>query len=270
MADVTLRFRQKLEELCALGRRSGMRLSVQQIQSAMEGEHLLAEHLQLIYHYLDEMSIEIYDPDLEEESASRDVRKRSLELYLEELDRLTPLDEETEYQLFGRAAEGDREAAHALIERYLPTVCDLASEYERADTGDGKAATGRGDAKRYRKPYRMEAEDLAQEANTGLVMGVSALEKETSLTAYRAKLLNYVTSYLEKSVRNLEEMMNSDTRVVNRMNALADTVRTLEEELGHKPSIGEVSAFLEIPAEDIRNLLRVAGDDLKIEDSPEG
>jgi DNA-directed RNA polymerase specialized sigma subunit len=41
-------------------------------------------------------------------------------------------------------------------------------------------------------------------------------------------------------------------------------VRELEEELGHKPSAEELSAFLELPLEDIHGLLRIAGDGLNV------
>ena len=48
--------------------------------------------------------------------------RRSLEMDLEELDRFTPLPEEMEFLLFEKAAQGDRQAADTLIERYLQTV----------------------------------------------------------------------------------------------------------------------------------------------------
>ena len=240
MADAAERFRKKLEELCALGRRNSMRLTVRQIQEAMKEEKLTVEQLQMIYAYLDQMAIEITDPDLGEEAASPDRRKRSLEVYLEELDRIAALPEDAEYLLFERAAGGDREASNTLIERYLSTVCDLASEYEAAHP-------------------MVESEDLIQEANTGLVLAVVALEKESTLAAYRVKLLNSVSAFMEERVKELEEMISSDTRVVNRMNKLADTIRELENEIGHKPSVEELSAFLELPAEEIENLLKVAG-----------
>ena len=168
---------------------------------------------------------------------------RSLEIYLEELDRFAPLPEDVELQFFDKAALGDREAARILTERYLTTVCDLASEFENERSG-------------------VDSEDIVQEANTGLVMAVSELKKQESLSAYRVYLLNYVTSYLEESVRNLEEMMRSDTRIVNRMNKLADTIRELENELGHRPSAEELSVFLDLSVVDIRDLMRIGGESL--------
>ena len=239
MADETERFRGKLDRLCALGRRSGMRLDVQEILDVLEEEHLSADQLQLVYTYLDQMGIVIYDSEMED-ALSSGYRRRSLEVYLEELDRIAALPEDAEYLLFERAAGGDREASNTLIERYLSTVCDLASEYEAAHP-------------------MVESEDLIQEANTGLVLAVVALEKESTLAAYRVKLLNSVSAFMEERVKELEEMISSDTRVVNRMNKLADTIRELENEIGHKPSVEELSAFLELPAEEIEILLKVAG-----------
>ncbi len=247
MADETKRFREKLEQLCTLAKREGMKLTVQQIQNALAGEKLSDEKMQLVYSYLDQMSIEVYDPQMEEKPSDEKERKSALDLYLEELDRFTPLPEDVELMLFDRAAEGDKEAADTLIERYLSTVCDLASEFEHDSD-------------------RIDAEDLIQEANTGLVMAIGALQKEESLAAYRVKLLNYVTSYLEDSVKDLKEMMNADIRIVNRMNKLADAARTLEEELGHKPSVEELSAFLELAEEDIRDMLRIGGERLKVDE----
>ena len=58
MAEETKRFREKLSRLCALGGESGMRLSVQQIGEVLKDEHLSLEQLQLIYNYLDQMSID--------------------------------------------------------------------------------------------------------------------------------------------------------------------------------------------------------------------
>ncbi len=242
MADETKRFREKLDELTALAKRNKMKLTVQQVEDLLSQEKLPDEKMQLIYAYLDQMSIEVYDPQMEEKPSGQGERKSALDLYLEELDRFTPLPEDVERMLFDRAAGGDGEAADTLIERYLATVCDLASEFEKDSD-------------------RIDAEDLIQEANTGLVMAVNALEKEESLAAYRVKLLNYVTGYLEESVKNLREMMNADSRIVNRMNKLADAARSLEEELGHKPSIEELSAFLELPEENIRDMLRIGGQD---------
>ncbi|MBR1901309.1 MAG: hypothetical protein IJ820_09665, partial [Lachnospiraceae bacterium] len=43
-------------------------------------------------------------------------------------------------------------------------------------------------------------------------------------------------------------------------------VHELEEQLEHKPSIEELSAYLDLTTQEIRDLLRVGGEKLTIED----
>ena len=126
-------------------------------------------------------------------------------------------------------------------------MCDLAGEFDRRES-------------------RIDAEDLIQEANIGLLLAMENLEREESLAAYRVKLLNRTAEYLEDSVRQMEEELRGEAKVLSRMNRLAETVHELEEQLEHKPSIEEVSAYLDLTTEEIRDMLRVGGENLTIED----
>ncbi len=247
VAEETRVFQQKLKELTELAQKHDMRLSTKQVKKHFRGQGLKAKQLRMVYTYLDQLGIEVYDPDLEDASASREKRRSVLEAYLEEIDAIGELPEKEEFAVFERAAAGDREAKNILIERYLTTVCDLAGEMEKKGSGP-------------------EPEDLVQEANIGLVLAADCLEKEDTLAAYRVKLLRKVSDYLEESLKQFEEIRHADDRVVSRMNRLADTIHELEEELGHKPSIEEVSAYLSIPVQELSDMLRLGGEDLKIED----
>ena len=95
---------------------------------------------------------------------------------------------------------------------------------------------------------------------------MNELEREESLAAYRVRLLNRVTTYLEERVREMEEELRGESKVVSRMNRLAQSVHELEEQLEHKPSIEELSAYLDLTTQEIRDLLRVGGEKLTIED----
>jgi RNA polymerase primary sigma factor len=182
------------------------------------------------------------------EDVSHDGSHQSaLETYLEELESITDLPRDLELKLFHMAADGDKEAGGTLVSRYLNTACDLAGEFE-----------GKG--------LKVETEDLIQEANLGLLMAVNELEREESLAAYRVRLLNRVTTYLEERVREMEEELRGESKVVSRMNRLAQSVHELEEQLEHKPSIEELSAYLDLTTQEIRDLLRVGGEKLTIED----
>jgi RNA polymerase primary sigma factor len=53
--------------------------------------------------------------------------------------------------------------------------------------------------------------------------------------------------------------------IAEKVNHINDTVHTLEDELEHKISVDELSAYLEMPAEEIRGILRMAGDEIDVE-----
>ena len=244
--DITKEFQDKLRELRDRAKENGGRLAEDMVRAAFSGISLEEKDLQLIYAYLDQTGIEVYDPAWEEESHSG-AHAPSLEVYLEELDRISRIPEDLERRMFDLAASGDMEAKRTLTERYLTAVCDLAGEFEQRNR-------------------KIEPEDLVQEANVALLMAMEELEPESSLAAYRVKLLNRITQNLEESLREMNDALNTDARVVDRMNRLADSVHELEEQLEHKPSLEELSAYLDIPMEEIRNLLRVGGEKLTIED----
>ena len=92
------------------------------------------------------------------------------------------------------------------------------------------------------------------------MLAMDRLGREESLAAYRVKLLNSVTDYLEEWIRGEEDALRSDRRIVRNMNQLADAARELEGENGEKPSAEELSAYLELPLERILDLLRVGGE----------
>ena len=246
MADETRVFREKLQELTDYSRKNKDTLPVEKIREAFGELSLDDEKLRMVYAYLDQMGIEVYDP-LMEDGGSSTQHRPALERDLEELDAIASLPQDLELEMFHLASDGDVQARDTLISRYLTSACDLAGEFEARES-------------------RIDPEDLIQEANVGLLLAMDKLEKEESLAAYRVKLLNGITDYLEESVRQMTEELQSEAKVVGRMNRLAQTVHELEEQLEHKPSIEEVSAYLDLTTEEIRDMLRVGGEKLTIED----
>lgn len=248
-------FQKELEELTLWAKENGKHVSIQQIRSRLKDSHLGENQIQMVADYLDAGGIEVYDEDLQEAAPEEKGHIRSLEKYLQELDEIGQFAEGEEIALFDRAAEGEAEAKALLTEKYLQTVCDLAGEIESREKERGKLDLTKG----------FTEEDLVQEGNIGLLLAVEHIRKEESLAAYRVKLLNEVTDYLEKAVQAQMGLERSDEKVLTRMNRLADAVRDLEAELERRPSLEEVSAYLDIPAEEIQDMLRVGGQNLNID-----
>ena len=70
---------------------------------------------------------------------------------------------------------------------------------------------------------------------------------------------------MEKVLREQQEEKNLGDGIVKRVNHLSQAIHNLEEELEHKVSVEELSAYLEMPMEEIRDILKMAGDGLDVE-----
>lgn len=253
-------FQQELENLSEWAKASGKRISVQKIRERLKDSRLSETQIQMVVDYLDAGGIEVYDEDLQDtaegaEDSGERGHIRSLEKYLQELDGIADFQPGEELALFEAAAEGDAGARRKLTEKYLTTVCDLAGEIESRERETGS----------FDLTKSFTEEDLIQEGNIGLLMAMQDLQREETLAAYRVKLLNKVTDYLEESLKEQKSLAKSDEKVLDRMNRLADAAHDLETELERKPSLEELSAYLEIPAEEISDMLRVGGENMSVD-----
>ncbi|MDO5345678.1 MAG: sigma factor [Lachnospiraceae bacterium] len=249
-------FREMLSEIKALADSRNNRLTTAEIDAFFSNAHLEKEHLEMIYEYLAGQKIEIVGYQKETENRFTDTAENSdqpsgernplsgLELYLEEVERIERPDEKEEFRLFSLAAQGDAGAKSRLAEIYLPMVCELAGEYEGKDC---------------------LAEDLVQEGNVGLLLAVNAVEKQESLAAYRACLMNAVNQFMQDAIQDQKDVREMGDGIAKRVNHLNEAIQNLEEDLEHKVSVDELSAYLEMPAEEIRDILKMAGDEIKIE-----
>ncbi len=224
---------------------------MEEIREFFANVPLEEEHFQLIYEYLAGQKIRVDGAGPAPEAAAQEnaeegesigERADSLAIYLEELDR-PEQSAEVRLSLFNRAAAGDREAGKTLIEQYLLTVCELAEEYE-SDV--------------------ILTEDLIQEGNMGLILAVEELQPRESLAAYEAYLVNGISKAMEDACNEHRDRREMGRNVVSRVNQLNEAVHNLEEELEHKVTIEELSAYLDMPVEEIKDIMRMAGDNLDI------
>lgn len=78
-------------------------------------------------------------------------------------------------------------------------------------------------------------------------------------------MLNCVNQAMEDAIHANEETKKSNEGIVSRVNHLNEAIHNLEEELEHKVSVDELSAYLEMPAAEIEDVLRMSGDQIEIE-----
>ena len=164
--------------------------------------------------------------------------EESLERYLDEISMFSMPPEPELKRLFDAAADGDAAAREELIRLYLPTIAVMAGEYE-------------GDA--------ILAEDLIGEGNVDLALAVSELEHQENLAAYQALLINRLSDHMQEVIRLNTRASDGTKGALGKAQHLHDAIRKLTEELEHTVSIDELSAYLEMPREEIIDILNLSG-----------
>lgn len=151
--------------------------------------------------------------------------------------------EEVLQELFSAALAGEQEAIRLLTEHYMEKVLAVAEEYAH-----------RG----------MLIQDLIQEGNIGLLMGLHG-----AADAERRTTEDYLEREIRKTIRAAVDEQSGETRVgeevTGKLNKLADSITELTEDLGREVSPEELSVFLDMPLDEIEDLLRIAGDTIEVD-----
>lgn len=265
-------FREMLSELKALADVQGNYLTKEDIKKIFPGDALNEEQFGLVCEYLVSQKIKVdgYEPaqktpesaqktvkeDAERASASNPETEKQEEnseaqdgegpdflgMYLEELAEIEKLSETEEERLFFEAVNGDSMAKSTLAGQYLETVYELAMTYVASE---------------------LPIEDLVQEGNIGLLLALENLEAKPNLEEYRKQVFDGIRKAMEEAVEMSQDKKDLDDEIVGRVNHLNESILSLEEDLGHKVSMSELSAYLEMPLEEIKDVLRMAGDEMK-------
>lgn len=255
MREPKIIFQERLTDLKAYAAENKNILTKQEIRDFFEGAPLEDSHFEMVFEYLKGQKIQIADSEEEAEEARESENPGSLSFYLADLEdagylaRLketgeNAIEPEEELELFRQMTAGSAAARERLVEIYLPVVCGLADEYEEDD---------------------IPVEDLIQEGNLGLLMALAEMEESASLAACQACLLNGINKAMKDAIEESRGQKTKGNAIADKVNHLNDEINRLEEDLEHSISVEELSAYLEMPAEEIRDILRMAGDEIKIE-----
>jgi RNA polymerase primary sigma factor len=242
--DNKIVFREMLSEIKEAAGASNDVISKEEIREILGNLPLEEEHFQLIYSYLAEQNIRVVETKEEVQEASVGDEQQSLSIYIDEVLGLNEELTEDEQQIMHLAMQGDETARQHLIESYLPMICEIASGYEGTE---------------------VTAEDLIQEGNLGLLTAMEVIGRLESPAACRAHIINSINKAMEEAIGSSRETQKKDEGIVKRVNHLNEAVQNLERDLEHKVSAEELSAYLEMPLEEIRDILRMSGDQIEIE-----
>ena len=164
-------------------------------------------------------------------------------MYLKEIGKVDLLSPDEEIELAKRMLEGDEKAKKRLAEANLRLVVSIAKRY-----------VGRG----------MLFLDLIQEGNLGLI---KAVEKFDYTKGY--KFSTYATWWIRqaitRAIADQARTIRIPVHMVETINKVIRVSRQLLQELGHDPSPEEIADEMGIPADKVREIMKIAQEPVSLE-----
>ena len=164
-------------------------------------------------------------------------------LYLKEIGKVPLLTGEEEVELAKKMAEGSEYAKQKLVEANLRLVVSIAKRY-----------VGRG----------MFFLDLIQEGNIGLM---KAVEKFDYTKGY--KFSTYATWWIRqaitRAIADQARTIRIPVHMVETINKVLRVSRQLLQELGHEASAEEIAKEMNLSADKVRDILKIAQEPVSLE-----
>ena len=166
-----------------------------------------------------------------------------VKIYMKEIGRVPLLSPDEETELAKRMAEGDSYAKKRLSEANLRLVVSIAKKY-----------VGRG----------MQFLDLIQEGNLGLLKAVEKFDYTKGF-----KFSTYATWWIRqaitRAIADQARTIRIPVHMVETITKVKKVSSQLLHETGHDPSAEEIADKLEMPAERVREIMRIAQDPVSLE-----
>ena len=175
------------------------------------------------------------------------MRENVFGMYLEEIKEIKSCDEAENQRLLRQIKGGDERAKDRLIEGNLRLALKLVQEYVNRGVATG---------------------DLVQEANIALVMAVEELAVaglKGEPGEFEEFLKGWVRTALQEVARRQDEEANAQREMLELVNALEDTSKTLAQELGREATVEELAGRMRLTVDDVKEIMKMAMDAMKLE-----
>lgn len=183
----------------------------------------------------------------EEKAAASDTKTARhstphFQMYLDEVEGLKQLADSEEKELYRRLLSGDVAAIEDISHQWLKRVVAIAEEYK-----------GRG----------VLLDDLVQEGNIGLLLGLNVLSKGQQSDGTRKQVtVADVPELLRGAVReSMEQYLGEECgedqeneTIIGKVALVHQAQEYLTKEKGEKPSLRELSEYTKIPVEEIKDI----------------
>ncbi len=181
---------------------------------------------------------------LEEEMAAEGVAVDDpVKAYLKEIGRVPLLTAEEENALAAAAHAGDAAARQKLSEANLRLVVSVAKRY-----------AGRG----------LQFLDLIQEGNLGLMKAAEKFEPDRGFR-FSTYATWWVRQAITRAIADQARTIRIPVHLVETMNRLHKTGAELLRKNGREPTAEELAAAMDLPADKVRELLRIGQEPVSLE-----
>jgi RNA polymerase primary sigma factor len=157
----------------------------------------------------------------------------ALRLYLKEISKFPQLSPEEEKDLGVRVQKGDEEAFRKLIEANLRFVVAMAKKYSRSG-------------------YPLH--ELINEGNLGLIEAVSRFDP-----ARGVRFITYASWWIRQAIlaaiAHHGQVFSIPPKLKHELYRFDTKVAHLTQELGHRPSVDEISKGLGMTEDDVRGMM---------------
>ena len=164
-------------------------------------------------------------------------------MYLKEIGNVPLLTSEQEVELARRVEAGDEEAKKALTEANLRLVVSIAKKY-----------VGRG----------MPFLDLIQEGNMGLMKAVDKFDYQKGYR-FSTYATWWIRQAITRAIADQGRTIRIPVHMVETVNRLRKTSRILTQELGREPTPDELAQKLQMPKEQVTEILRIMMEPVSLE-----
>ena len=249
-----IQFQEKLRNICELGKQNRNMLTHEQIREHFASTDLETSQMLKVLQYLKLQGImiegdtapveteEVGETEPESKGTSTPLTSEEeayLKDYLAEVSNGKEVSPEMLHTLFENLADGDAIAEAALTSIYLPVAANMAADMNCTE---------------------IQLADLIQEANVSLMQALGGAGEELRDEAW---ILGELRKGIQAVLDEQSQQKFADDSLVAKVEKLENAVRDLSDDEDGKCefSVAELAVILDMDVEEIRNTLRLTGDD---------
>lgn len=214
-------------------------LAMEDIREEIQDLNLSEQQLHAVCDYLVTQKIEIadYKPKEKKTKTTEEMNEEDtkfLKMYLEEIKDLPELSEKEIKEQFEQAVSGDEQAKEKLVAGYLKKIVDIARLY---------------------KNQGVFLEDLIQEGNMGMLLGIATANTRNAIEDVEQYLMEKITQAMEASICEADSDGEKEEQLVKQMEEVDRYITIFEQDNKRKPTAEELAEMLNIPEEQVKAIM---------------